>query len=193
MTKLLYEILVPTKWNNGKPIRTRHHKEWDKKVRKVSNGLTILHPAKGHWVCPEGILHEERMIPVRVWCTKPQIESIMDMTAEHYKQKAVMAYCVASDVMLKGYTEKTSKRATKLPEAYLREAMQWKSKLSGSADLYIIASATPDTFYLSERRFDGIEVDWTDRMRGLSRDQAVHIIQAGIAEEWANSLSVIKR
>lgn len=120
MTKLLWEVLVPTCWNDKKPIRTRHHKEWDKRVRKLANGLTILHPAKGHWINPEGVLHEERMIPVRVWCTKDQIEKIMDMTAQHYKQEAVMAYCVASDVMIKDYktnalpTPKSAPRSVKL-------------------------------------------------------------------------------
>ena len=44
----LYEILVPTKYgDNEKPIRTKHHKEWDKYVRKISGGLTILTPGKG--------------------------------------------------------------------------------------------------------------------------------------------------
>lgn len=43
----LYEILVPCQTNQGKPIRTRQHREWDRRVRLITGGLTILPPAKG--------------------------------------------------------------------------------------------------------------------------------------------------
>lgn len=38
----LFEILVPTKFNSGRPVRTKHHKEWDKFVHKLAGGLTLL-------------------------------------------------------------------------------------------------------------------------------------------------------
>jgi hypothetical protein len=49
--KNLYEILVPTQYGYPKttPIRTKHHKEWDKRVQKITGGLTILSPGKGKW------------------------------------------------------------------------------------------------------------------------------------------------
>ena len=99
----IYEILVPTIFNDGKPIRTRFHKVWDEKVRKITGGLTIVAPVKGQWVCPEGQLYEERMIPVRIACTEEQMERIADMTAEYYKQKAIMFYLISNQVKIKHY------------------------------------------------------------------------------------------
>ena len=81
--KKLYEILVPTLIDrdevggtNTTAIRTRYHRVWDERVRKISNGLTILRPAKGQWEY-KGRLYEERMIPVRIACTAEQMEEIL--------------------------------------------------------------------------------------------------------------------
>ena len=101
--KALYEILVPTVSNEGKPFRTRYHRVWDAKVRIITGGLTILHPAKGQWVSPEGDLFAERMIPVRIMCTEDEIKKIADVTAKYYNQKAIMYYCVSNDVKIINY------------------------------------------------------------------------------------------
>jgi len=87
----LFEILVPCQWNDGKPIRTRHHREWDKRVRAISDGMTILKPGKGQWVHNDE-LYEDRIIPVRIFCTHAQITAISQITIEHYEQLAVMYY-----------------------------------------------------------------------------------------------------
>jgi len=87
----LYEILVPCQWNDARPVRTRHHREWDKRIRTVAGGLTILKPAKGQWVNNDE-MYEDRVIPVRIFCTQKQIEKIGNITIEHYEQKAVMYY-----------------------------------------------------------------------------------------------------
>jgi hypothetical protein len=100
---VLWEILVPTVRNSGKPIRTRCHKVWDERVRAISGGLTILHPAKGQWMGPGGALFAERMIPVRIFCSAEQIEEIADMTAQHYGQLAVMYYKLSDTVVIKNY------------------------------------------------------------------------------------------
>jgi hypothetical protein len=99
--KEMWEILVPTIRNDGKPIRTRYHRVWDMKVNEITGGMTILTPTKGKWVCPEGNLFEERMIPVRIACTREQIDKIVDMTLEYYDQKAVLAYRVSEEVILR--------------------------------------------------------------------------------------------
>jgi hypothetical protein len=98
----LWEVLVPTvRRNDGRPIHTRFHKVWDKKVEAISGGLTILTPiGKGIWL-HEGQTIRERMIPVRVMCTREQIEQIIDLTLEYYDQLAVMAYRVSDEVILK--------------------------------------------------------------------------------------------
>ena len=101
----LYEILVPTLRNDGRPIRTRFHRVWDAKVRAITGGLTILAPAKGQWVSPQGELFAERMIPVRVACSPEQIEKIADVTAAYYEQKAVLFYQVSNNVRIKHYGE----------------------------------------------------------------------------------------
>lgn len=103
--KSMWEILVPTMSNEGKPFRTRYHRVWDSKVREISKGLTILTPSKGQWVSPSGDLYVERMIPVRILCTKEDIEKIIDMTMEYYNQLAVLAYKISSDYILKHKNE----------------------------------------------------------------------------------------
>jgi len=96
----LYEILVPTKYgDNEKPIRTKHHKEWDKYVRKISGGLTILTPGKGQWI-HNSVLYEEKVIPVRIACSESDINKIIKFTLKHYRQKAVMAYQIAQEVKM---------------------------------------------------------------------------------------------
>jgi hypothetical protein len=99
----LWEILVPTVRNNGKPIRTRFHRVWDNKVREISGGMTILHPVKGQWVSPDNELFAERMIPVRIMCSEAQIKDIADITAAHYEQKAVMYYRLSDKVVIENY------------------------------------------------------------------------------------------
>lgn len=98
----LWEILVPTMSNEGKPYRTRYHRVWDKKVRDITGGLTIMSVSKGQWVNPaDGELFIERMIPVRIACTREQIEKIMDMTLVYYDQITVMAYIVSEEVIFR--------------------------------------------------------------------------------------------
>jgi hypothetical protein len=101
----LWEILVPCVRNSGKPFRTRHHKEWDRQVRKISKGITVMTPAKGQWLNADGDLYEERMIPVRIACGEDEIKKIMDIAAKHYKQRAIMAYLVSDFVLIKEYNE----------------------------------------------------------------------------------------
>lgn len=98
---MLWEILVPTQTNDGRPIRVRQHREWDSRVRRISGGLTILPPAKGQWVAPDGELFKERMIPVRIVCSRQEIEKIIDMTMKFYDQYAVLAYKLSEEVILK--------------------------------------------------------------------------------------------
>lgn len=97
----LWEILVPTQFNNGKPIKTRYHKVWDKKVYDITGGLTILQPAKGKWVSPAGNIFMERMIPCRIVCTEEQMMCIINMTIKYYDQLAVLAYRISEKVILK--------------------------------------------------------------------------------------------
>lgn len=109
VNKLLWEILVPTVRNDGRPIHTRFHKVWDEMVREISGGLTIMPVAKGQWVykekLPEGVTNEtlfvERMIPVRIIATREEIETIISMTMEYYEQLAVLAYKVSDEVILR--------------------------------------------------------------------------------------------
>lgn len=103
----LWEILVPTIRNCGKPFRTRYHKVWDQKVYEIAGGVTILPPTKGKWVGPDGSVYDERMIPVRIACTRAQIQAIAKMTAEYYDQIAIFAYRVSDDVIIYERSQKT--------------------------------------------------------------------------------------
>lgn len=97
--RILWEILVPTVQRvSGRPIRTRQHRAWDAKVRAISGGLTILAPVKGQWTSPNEEIFAERMIPVRIACTKPEMEKIAKMTIKFYDQLCVMYYKVSDEV-----------------------------------------------------------------------------------------------
>src|ERR1041385_7821686 len=96
--KKLFEILVPTQYGDTcKPIKTKHHKEWDKRVLAISGGLTILYPSKGKWIY-EGELYPEKMIPVRVMCSDEQMKQIVELTLQHYRQRAGMFYRLSDQV-----------------------------------------------------------------------------------------------
>ena len=81
-------------------IQLDHHKEWDAMVREIGGGLTILRTAKGEWLNDEGRLFFDRMIPVRIYCSEPDIDRIIELTSSHYHQEAVLAYQVSTNVKL---------------------------------------------------------------------------------------------
>ncbi len=100
MISKLFEILVPTKYgHNGKPISTKHHKNWDKYVRNISGGLTILTPGKGQWISKDE-LYEERVIPVRIMCTTEQMDKIVAFSFTHYRQIAIMYYVLSDECFI---------------------------------------------------------------------------------------------
>jgi len=98
--KYLWEILVPTFDNDGNHFGLKYHQVWDKKVREISGGLTILKTSKGQWVSREGDLYYDRMIPVRIYCTEPEIDKIIDITMDYYKQIAILCYRISDCVKL---------------------------------------------------------------------------------------------
>jgi len=95
--KKLWEIYVPTIRKNGNPIRVRHHRVWDKKVREITGGLTILRPAIGYWDSPTGTIYRERMIPVRIIATEEEMEKILKITFKHYPDEEAVLYVEISD------------------------------------------------------------------------------------------------
>lgn len=98
MKKSVWQILVPCNYNDGKPVRTRHHKEWDRRVRKITFGMTILKPAKGQWVDKrDGVFYQDRVIPVMLIATLEEMKIIARITAKHYKQIAVMYFMMSSE------------------------------------------------------------------------------------------------
>ena len=99
--KSLWEILVPRYTNERYELSVDYHNKWDEFVRGISSGLTVLRTAKGQWVSPDDQLFCEEMIPVRIYCSKEDIETIIDHTINYYHQKAVMAYEISSNVILK--------------------------------------------------------------------------------------------
>jgi len=99
-TQHLWEILVPTVRNDGRPFRLRYHKVWDERVKAISGGLTIVPPVNGVWVSPDEETFEERMIPVRIMCTREEILSIAQMSKEYYEQEAIMVHRVSREVYI---------------------------------------------------------------------------------------------
>lgn len=96
--KKLWEIMVPCEMG-GKPVRRRHHQQWDREVRKYSGGLTLAAVAKGQWRNPSTQeLIEERVIPVRFIATDKEMTDIGNFTLNHYRQKVVLVYELSRNV-----------------------------------------------------------------------------------------------
>ncbi len=96
----LFRILVPCKFEDTqKPVSIRHHRQWDKYVLSISNGLTIMKPTtKGVWRGADGQLYYDRVIPVEIYCTEKEIRKIAEFTKNHYRQIAVMYCRMSNDV-----------------------------------------------------------------------------------------------
>lgn len=75
--------------------------------------MTLYPPARGSWIDPDsGSDFTERMIPVRIMCTRAQIVEICKETARFYDQLAVLATLVATETVLV-----SNPHATKGPES----------------------------------------------------------------------------
>lgn len=103
----LWEILVPVFDDKHKmEWSVEYHHEWDKHVRGISGGLTINKRARGIWTSPgTEKIFQEKVIPVRIFCSMLEIEEIIDYTLEYYDQEAVMCYLISDTVFIK-YKEK---------------------------------------------------------------------------------------
>ena len=100
-TNKVWEILVPRQFNDGRPVRTRFHKVWDKRVMALTGGLTVMPPnISGKWIAPDGLVFAESMIPVRIVCDEETMETIAEYTKAHYEQIKVMYYCVSEQVYI---------------------------------------------------------------------------------------------
>ena len=105
----LWEILVPCNWNDGQPVRTRHHQEWDRRVREITGGLTILKPGIGQWQY-DGKLYQDRVIPVRLHCTMEDMGRIAKITIAHYEQLAVMFYRISTECHIQEATDEQQEK-----------------------------------------------------------------------------------
>lgn len=95
----LWEILVPKTDNEGKEFSILRHKSWDKVVREMSGGLTVMRSVKGSWL-NDDMLYEESMIPCRIVCTRKQILDVIEFTKTYYSQIKVMAYKISGEVII---------------------------------------------------------------------------------------------
>lgn len=86
----LWEILVPTSTPLKSILRKSFHQAWDRKVSKISKGLTLLPKVYGKWIDSK-----EQSIPVRIACTKDQIREIAKITIDHYNQEAVLYWKIS--------------------------------------------------------------------------------------------------
>lgn len=99
----LWEILVPVFNDKTKcEFTVEYHHKWDNHVRKIAGGLTINKRARGIWTNPDTEkIFQEKVIPVRIFCSMYEIEEIIDYTLEYYKQEAVMCYLISDTVFIK--------------------------------------------------------------------------------------------
>lgn len=66
-----------------------------------------MSPARGKWVY-QGVEYPENVIPVRIMCRDSEMAMIVHITAQHYRQKAVMFYVLSDQVHI-FYADSTSK------------------------------------------------------------------------------------
>jgi hypothetical protein len=95
MSVKMWEILVPAWSNTGNIFTVAHHNVWDDKVLEIVGGLSLMPTIKGKW---EGC--KDKMIPVRIACSRFELEQILDFTMLHYNQEAVMACKVYDEVII---------------------------------------------------------------------------------------------
>jgi hypothetical protein len=95
----LWEILVPKANNDGEEYTVEYHNAWDKVVKEICGGLTIMRSAKGVWVGEERE-YEERMIPVRIAVDKDDLRYILAFTKGYYNQEAVFAAKISEEVII---------------------------------------------------------------------------------------------
>lgn len=100
----VWEVLVPVRANDGKKFKKKFHRAWDARVREVAGGLTIMKPGKGQWISPAGQLYQERMIPVRIVCTEPQIQDVARLVREHYDQEVAAVFMIGQEYFFMGAT-----------------------------------------------------------------------------------------
>lgn len=107
---ILWEILVPCSMpkldsignETGQivPVKLPHHKVWDEYVGGITGGLSIMKPlVNGQWVY-DNVVYKERMIPVRVSCSREKLVTILKFTRKHYRQIAVCAYKISDDFIV---------------------------------------------------------------------------------------------
>lgn len=95
--RAVWRIMVPKAYNNGRRIPASRVRKWERLVVGIGGGYTAYPTAKGAWREREGSRTQtENMRPVDILCSEPQISEIAAITAEHFKQKAVLAYKVCS-------------------------------------------------------------------------------------------------
>lgn len=90
---------MPCKYEDTqKPVRIKHHREFDRQVLKIAGGMTIFVPTiKGLWTDKDKI-YTDRTVPVDIYCTKKQIDKIAQFAKRHYRQLTVMYFEITDKV-----------------------------------------------------------------------------------------------
>ena len=110
----LWEILVPHKMGkhdntdpslhrSNKVIHVSYHKAWDEYVRSIAGGLTVYKASMGQWIDKESQdqkIYKEIMIPVRIACSREQIDQIAKYSLHHYAQKAIFVTLISESTII---------------------------------------------------------------------------------------------
>ena len=98
----LYEILIPIINNRGERFSAEHHKKWNNKALKIAGKFIIMKVIKEEWINLFGKeFYKNKMIPIRISCTKNQIEKIIQITIKHYNQEVILAYIISEKALLR--------------------------------------------------------------------------------------------
>jgi len=94
----LFEIVIPTHYNDQKPISAERHQTFYNYVLLYSNGITISGPMIGHWKNNIGIIQKEEVITVKFTTSNGYAEKIARYAQSLYYQNKIMYYKLSDSV-----------------------------------------------------------------------------------------------
>jgi hypothetical protein len=96
--RLLWRILLPVAGNDGLLFLSRHHKRFYDLVLELSGGSTENSWSNGNWI-DEGVLYQDRVVPLEFLATTEEAEKILAFACKHYDQSEILCYPISDRVL----------------------------------------------------------------------------------------------
>jgi len=100
--KSLWEIMIPKNIDKHTIFHVSSHRQWNKYVEELTGGMVFFSNLDRRWISSTKTSpYFDNKIPVRIFCSKEQMDKIIDFTMQHYDQKHVIAYELSNNIILK--------------------------------------------------------------------------------------------